>query len=255
MIGLFSRSAKSDVVEKKSLYALLPFETDIHSHLIPGIDDGAKTLEESITLLRTLQAFGYRRVVTTPHVMVDSYRNSTESILKGLEILRHRAQQEGIALEIYAAAEYYMDEELNRRLQTGDLLTVEDYLLFETSYYVEPLNLTEVVYEIIAKGYRPLLAHPERYRYVQDFEGFYGSLRRLGVAFQVNINSLGGHYGRNAEQKAYWLMKQGWIDFLGSDLHHRHQATNLESVIEKGLIQEAYRSNTIRNDQLVFSLD
>ena len=233
---------------------LLPFRTDLHSHLIPGIDDGAVTLEESLDLIQHLYAIGYRRLVTTPHVMADSYRNSTEGILRGLETLRQAVQKEGIGLEIHAAAEYYLDEELLHRLKKRDILTVgTEYLLFETSYYSEPLNLEEVAYEIAASGYRPLLAHPERYRYVHTPEVFYGRLRELGVSFQVNINSFGGHYGRDAKVKALWLAGQGWIDFLGSDLHHQRQAEFLQETIAGGAIRELMVNNDIRNDRLVLS--
>ena len=233
---------------------MLPFSTDIHSHLIPGIDDGAVDMEESLNLLHRLQEIGYRRIVTTPHVMADSYRNSSQAIREGCRILRQAAQNQGIEMEISAAAEYYMDEELLRRVKAKDILTVgEGYLLFETSYYSHPLYLEQNVYEIAASGYRPLMAHPERYRYVREPERFYGRLRELGVVFQVNINSFGGHYGDDARKKAYWLAEKGWITFLGSDLHHRRQAEFLAESVASGLLVPILQKNDILNDTLQFS--
>ncbi len=232
----------------------LPFRTDLHSHLIPRIDDGAQSVKESLDLLERMEKIGYRRCVITPHVMADSYRNSSERILTGLYSLRKYAETFGIQIELYAAAEYYLDEELLRRLKTNDILSVGNgYLLFETSYYASPLNLEEAIYEIAASGYRPLLAHPERYRYVRDPEEFYGRLREQGVSFQVNINSFGGHYGSDARRKARWLSEKGWIDILGSDLHHRRQADFLRETINSGLLDSVLKRNNILNDQLKFS--
>jgi len=225
--------------------------TDLHSHLLPGIDDGAGEMETSLKLLEGLFALGYRRIVTTPHVMADSYRNSSEKILDGLEELKNAARQKGVEMELHAAAEYYMDEEFSRRLEAGDILTIGgEWVLFETSYYNKPLGFRERIYEISARGYRPMLAHPERYRYVKDPEKFYGRLREMGVGFQVNINSLGGYYGREARAKALWLSERGWIDFLGSDLHGAKQLEFLKRTLAGGLVHETLRNNTLLNDTL-----
>jgi tyrosine-protein phosphatase YwqE len=231
---------------------VLPVTTDLHSHLIPSIDDGVESMETALELLRGLERLGYRRIVTTPHVMADSYRNDHRTILAGLEDLREAARQRGIALEIEAAAEYYLDEEFLRRLEAEDLLTIgrERWVLFETSYYNEPFGLRERIYEISSRGYRPMLAHPERYRYVRDPEAFYGELRSLGTAFQVNINSLGGCYGEEAKRKAAWLARRGWIDFLGSDLHGRRHLECLERTVASGVLESLWRDNRIRNDEL-----
>lgn len=261
MIGrLFGRKKKRELPAKKENTSskdpseILPFRTDLHSHLIPGIDDGAQSIEESLDLLHRLEAIGYRRCVVTPHVMADSYRNSSQGIVAGLRELRDRAGEAGIGIELYAAAEYYLDEELLRRLKERDILCVgSDYLLFETSYYAAPINLEAAIYEIAASGYRPLMAHPERYRYVRDPEEFYGRLRKSGVAFQVNINSFGGHYGAEARRKAFLLAEMGWIDFLGSDLHHPRQAEFLRETVNSGILDFVMDRNTILNDRLQLS--
>ncbi|WP_292657278.1 CpsB/CapC family capsule biosynthesis tyrosine phosphatase [Nitratifractor sp.] len=253
MIRSFFRRKKTQREEPVVEYTpdRLPLSTDIHSHLIPGIDDGSPDLETSLKLIEGLGALGYRRLITTPHVMADSYRNSSETIRQGAEKLREALDQKGISIEIKAAAEYYLDEEFLRRLEREDILTIGDRMvLFETSYYNEPLSFEKQVYEISARGYQPLLAHPERYRYVEDPETFYGRLREMGVSFQVNINSLGGYYGREAAQKALWLGEKGWIDYLGSDLHTVKQLEFLEKSLGLEKFYQLVSINPIKNDKM-----
>lgn len=251
---LFGRSpkAKSDPgFPEPDEKISLPFATDLHSHLVPGIDDGSPDMEHSLRLLRGLKELGYRRVVTTPHVMADAYRNGTARILEGWRQLRVAAEEERLDLEIAVAAEYYLDEELQRRLEEGDILTIgKEWLLFETSYYNEPLSLEDRIYEMSARGYRPMMAHPERYRYVREYASFYGRLREMGVAFQVNINSLGGYYGRDARAKALWLAERGWIDFLGSDIHGEKQVEFLRKTVQSGILGPLLKNNRILNDEL-----
>ncbi len=224
---------------------------DLHSHLIPGIDDGSRTIEESLEMLRAMQALGYEKVITTPHVMSDAYQNSTQTIVDGLQSLREASLADGITIEIEAAAEYYLDEELIRRLERGDILTLGDkYLLFETSYISKPLNFEEVVYEIQAKGYKALLAHPERYRYISDPQKEFGRMKELGIFLQLDINSLGGFYGREAMKHALILSESGIIDFLGSDVHRIKQVGFLEKVFADQKYRALLENNRIMNETL-----
>ncbi len=224
---------------------------DLHSHLIPGIDDGSKTMEQSLEMLRAMQALGYEKVITTPHVMSDAYQNSTQTIVNGLQSLREASLANGITIEIEAAAEYYLDEELIRRLERGDILTLGDkYLLFETSYISKPLNFEEVVYEIQAKGYKALLAHPERYRYISDPQKEFGRMKELGIFLQLDINSLGGFYGREAMKHALILSESGMIDFLGSDVHRIKQVGFLEKVFADQKYRALLENNRIMNETL-----
>ena len=226
-------------------------ETDLHSHLIPGIDDGSKNMDESLEMLRAMQDLGYRRVITTPHVMSDAYQNSTRMIVNGLRLLREAALSEGIKIEIEAAAEYYMDEELIARLERKDILTIGgEYLLFETSYISKPLNFEEIVYEIQARGYKALLAHPERYRYITDPQKEFEEMKELGIFLQLDINSLGGYYGKQAKKHALVLSESGLIDFLGSDVHRIRQVGFLEKVFASPEYHTLLEKNTIRNDRL-----
>ena len=226
-------------------------KVDLHSHLIPGIDDGSQSMEESLSLLRGMEALGYEKVITTPHIMLDVYRNTPEIITDGLRSLREAAIEEGLAIEIEAAAEYYLDDGFYDLLQKGEMLTVKgEHLLFETSYISKPLQLEEMIFEIAAAGYKPLMAHPERYRYVKDPLKEFGRFKDLGVAFQVNLNSFGGHYGKGAKRHADFLSKHGMIDFLGSDVHHIKQVETLSDIFLSDTYRTIFEYNTIRNDSL-----
>lgn len=225
--------------------------TDIHSHLIPGIDDGSKNMEESLHLLKGMEGLGYKKVITTPHIMLDAYQNTPEIIRNGLNDLRLAAKKLGINIEIEAGAEYYLDEGLFDHLQSNDVMSIAGkYLLFETSYISKPIQMEEMIFEISSAGYVPVLAHPERYRYIKNKEKEFGRLKELGVLFQVNLNSFGGHYGKGAKNHAEYLSENGLIDFLGSDIHHKKQVETLEGIFYSEVYKEIFIHNSIRNSIL-----
>jgi len=224
---------------------------DLHSHLIPGIDDGSRNMEESLVLLRGMVALGYEKVITTPHIMSDAYGNTPKIITEGLRVLREEALKEGLSIEIEAAAEYYLDDGFNTLLEKGEMMTLKgEYLLFETSYFAKPMQLEEMIFAISSFGYKPLMAHPERYSYVRDFLKEYRRFKELGVLFQVNLNSFGGHYGKEAKEKADFLNKEGMIDFLGSDVHHKKQVDTLSDIFKSAVYPTIFKQNTILNDTL-----
>ncbi|UPT76859.1 capsular biosynthesis protein [Sulfurovum sp. XGS-02] len=224
---------------------------DLHSHFIPGIDDGSQSMEESLSLLKGMEALGYEKVITTPHIMIDVYRNTPQIIKEGLDALRKAAKDERIKLEIEAAAEYYLDEGFYDQLHSDDVMSINGkYLLFETSYVTKPLQIEEMIFEIAASGYIPLMAHPERYRYVNDPLKEYGRFKELGVLFQLDLNSLGGHYGRDAKKKAEILSENGMIDFLGSDVHHLKQTKFLGDLFMSEDYAKVWENNTILNHTL-----
>lgn len=238
--------------EKQGHLDVPTLTVDLHSHLIPGIDDGSKNMEESLTLLRGMEALGYKKAITTPHIMFDAYRNTPKIIREGLASLRNAAKAEGIEVEIEAAAEYYLDEGFYDHLHSGEVMSIQGkYLLFETSYISKPLKLEEMIFGIVTAGYTPLMAHPERYRYIKDPLQEYKRLKDLGVMFQVNVNSFGGHYGKSAKSLADFLSKEGMIDFLGSDVHHKRHVETLGDVFQSETYSAIYNHNTIRNDELV----
>jgi tyrosine-protein phosphatase YwqE len=199
--------------------------TDIHSHLLPGIDDGVTSWEESLEILSTFQQLGYRRAITTPHIIQDSYRNSAETILPLLEELKGRMREAGLTIEVHAAAEYYLDETLLAKVVNDEpLLTFGDsYLLFETNFISEPLHLKEFLFRATINGYKPVLAHPERYSFFVDNPALLEDLHNRGVLFQINLPSIIGYYSRPSQQLAERLIDRGWVHFLGSDIHRANQ--------------------------------
>lgn len=214
--------------------ALAALGADMHSHLLPGLDDGAETVAHSLDLLRSLRDLGFRKLVMTPHIMGDFYKNTPEGIRDALALLRTEADRAGLGdVVLDCAAEYYLDEFLGRKLADGtEMLTfggAERYLLFETSYMNEPLNLYDIIFEMKSQGYRPVLAHPERYTYLYGRFAEIEKMRRdYGVLLQVNLNSLSGYYSPAARKVAEQLVDAGLVDFAGTDTHHlRHTDTLL----------------------------
>jgi protein-tyrosine phosphatase len=207
--------------EKKAESMLSLPVVDMHSHLLPGLDDGVQSFEESEAIIVKFQQLGYKKLITTPHVMSDFYRNSNDDIRNKLNEVNVMLAQKSIDITLEAAAEYYLDEVLMHRLQDDDeLLTFGNrYLLFETNFMTEPLNLKEFIFLATTKGYKPVLAHPERYLYLQSkFEKAEDLIDR-GVLFQLNIASLSGYYSKPAQTTAQKLIDKGHVHFLGSDCH------------------------------------
>ncbi|WP_420552543.1 tyrosine-protein phosphatase [Tenacibaculum aiptasiae] len=205
---------------------------DIHSHLLPGIDDGAKDLENSISLITKMYSYGIKNFITTPHVLGDVYPNSSKTIKDKLEIVRSELKKQGFNdIKINAAAEYMMDEQFVERLKADDILTLKDnYILVEMSYFNAPYNLYDVLFEIQLKGYKPVLAHPERYNfYHNDFQNFY-KLKKAGCVFQLNLLSLTEQYGKGVQKTAQKLLKENMYDFVGTDTHHQNHLKLLNKI-------------------------
>jgi len=239
--------------KKKKEHTKAPqLAVDLHSHLIPGIDDGSQSMKESLSLLKGMKALGCKKVITTPHIMSDAYRNTPRIIRDSLADLRQASLTAGIDIEIDAAAEYYMDDGFVDLLKKGELMTIrKKYLLFETSYVSKPLRTEEMIFEITSSGYTPIMAHPERYRYIKDPLKEYGRFKELGVLLQVNINSFGGHYGKSAKALADFLSRNGMIDFLGSDVHHQKHIDTLGPLLSSDVYREIFDHNKILNDELI----
>lgn len=193
----------------------------MHSHLLPGLDDGVKSLSESLSVITALGNLGYKKLITTPHVMHDHYRNTPEMIQTSLEEVRAHLRDNDVPVVLEAAAEYYLDEHLMRIVEAGEtLLTFGDrFLLFETNFISEPLNLNEFIFAATTRGYKPVLAHPERYLYLQESMTRMEDLHNRGVLFQINLGSLAGMYTRQIQNLAGKLIDKGFVHLLGSDCH------------------------------------
>lgn len=194
---------------------------DMHSHFIPGIDDGAPTMEDSLALISEFSKLGYKKVITTPHIMSDAYRNTPEIILDGLAKVRVALKTAGIPIEIEAAAEYYLDFSFEKLIDERKVLTFgSNYVLFELAFINPPDSLYSVIFKLITNGYKPVLAHPERYNFWHHDFKKYEELVEKGVLFQLNLNSLSGHYSPAVQKIAERMIDQDMISFLGSDCHH-----------------------------------
>jgi len=232
--------------KKENLYTV-----DIHSHLIPGIDDGSKSMEESVELVKTLQSLGFKKLITTPHIMSHRYLNTSEIILNGLRELQAELKRQEIDIIIEAASEYYLDGHFLELLQRKEILTFGDsYLLFEMSYVQKPVNLKGIIKKMKVLGYKPVLAHPERYMFMHHDFAIYERLKKQGVLFQVNLNSFGGYYSKSVQKVAFQLLEKGYIDFIGSDTHKKNHLEHFSKNLSSSIVEKIFKYNAIRNEEL-----
>lgn len=190
--------------------------TDWHSHVLPGVDDGIRTPGESLALLAQYEEWGIADLWLTPHTMED-YPNTTADLRRRFEELNGEWNGK---MRLHLASEHMLDSLFEERLAQNDVLPIGeegDHLLVETSYFNPPMNMDRILEDIQSAGYYPLLAHPERYRYMEEKD--YHSLRERGIKFQLNYVSLVGGYGETARKKAEWLLKKGYAEVVGSDVH------------------------------------
>lgn len=229
MIGLF---------KKKSARGL---PVDVHSHLLPGIDDGVKTIEESLEILKTFRSYGYKKVITTPHVNPEFYPNTSEDILKKYDEVKVALQQENIDLQLEVAAEYFLGEELMEKINHDmPLLTFGGkYLLFECSFLNESFFLKEFIFRAMSLGYKPVLAHPERYAFVHNDFSILEDLKNRGVLLQINANSLIGAYQKPAKKTAEKMIRKQMVDLIGSDCHNYHHIKLLNEAKDSKSFQKA----------------
>ena len=205
---------------------------DIHSHLLPGIDDGAKDIDTSIALILKMASYGIKNFITTPHVLGNVYPNSTAVIKEKLTVVEKELEKREIkGISIQAAAEYMLDEEFSALLEQKDILVLKDnYILVEMSYFSAPMNLYELLFKIQLKGYKPVLAHPERYNfYHSDFKSYY-KLKQAGCLFQLNLLSLTDQYGKGVQKISKKLLKENLYDFVGTDTHHQNHLALLPKI-------------------------
>lgn len=224
-----------------------PLTTDIHSHLLAGLDDGVRSCEEALAIIRTFQELGYQKAITTPHVMQDFYRNTPALIHQGLEALRAFLKEQNVVFDIQACAEYYLDEAFFTKVESHEeLLTFGDrYLLFETNMLTEPYQLKDFIFKVTSAGYQPVLAHPERYAYMNLEKA--EDLKDRGVLFQLNILSIIGYYSKPIQKMAYKLIDKGWVDLLGSDCHVLEHARLIELAQKNKYFQKALALPLLNN--------
>jgi tyrosine-protein phosphatase YwqE len=205
---------------------------DMHSHLLPGLDDGLKTMDDTIAFIKELHSLGYQKLICTPHIIADLHPNSPDTILPRLEEVRTALKEQNIPVQIDAAAEYMVDMDFENSIKKGDqLLTLDDkYILIEMSYIAPSPNIEQVIFDLSLRGLKPVIAHPERYLYYHnDFEK-YQRFIDLGTVLQVNLLSLLGYYGKGVKATAEKLIKQNMIQFAGTDMHHTNHLNGLKEL-------------------------
>lgn len=228
---------------------------DMHSHLLPGIDDGAEDMDRSIDLILHLHAMGYRAAITTPHVFWDMYRNTTEGIRSKLSDVQKELKARNIDFQLNAAAEYYCDEHFENLIEKGDLLTFgKNHVLFEISFAAENANMGRALFNMQLAGYKPILAHPERYEYWHGNLAKYEQLVDRDVDLQLNITSLTGQYGPNVKRMSEKLIDAGLISFLGTDCHHMGHVQLTNTARTNAALHKLIGSGKLKNRHLFESL-
>ena len=239
-----SKKKNSEAVTLSSL------GVDMHSHVLPGIDDGAQNLEQSIERVQNLYELGFKKIITTPHTYKDFYPNTSAIIKERLSYLNSELEKRGIKT-ISAASEYFMDEHFETLLNNKDLLTLDGkHVLVEMSFYGAPPKLNQYIFELQTKGYIPILAHPERYSFYEGDLKKYAELKDIGCLFQMNILSYIGYYSPEVQMDAKKLVKAGMIDLLGTDMHHKRHADALEYELKtntdlKKLLEKDFQNNKL----------
>lgn len=231
----------------------LPFETDMHCHLVPGVDDGSPNIETSISLLEQMIDMGFKRIFISPHVTQDTFENTPETLDEPMAQLQAEAQQRGLPVELHRHAEYRIDDFFLQQ-KKNDRLTVlpGNYILLENPFSQEPYQLESMLFDVKMSGFIPIMAHPERYKYysVTNPER-YNRLHDFGVLFQLNMLSLAGRYGRVERNTALELLECGMVEFIGTDIHGQsHTKLLKEYLSSRTFRRDAKLMTKLRNDEI-----
>lgn len=220
--------------KKPILKDLIPQNyVDIHSHLIPSIDDGSKSMDETFSMINQLQEIGFKEFITTPHIYTSVWNNTEEVIKNKIDEVNSFLREKSKNICINAAAEYMLDSFFLQRLENEKLLTLKDqYLLIEMSYLNAPIQLYDIIFQIQLAGYTPVLAHPERYGFYHNNFKEFEKLKKSGCLFQMNLLSAVDYYGKNVTICADKLLKNNFIDFVGSDIHHQKHIDSFSKKID-----------------------
>ena len=229
------------------------YNTDVHCHILPGVDHGSQSMEQSLEMLRLEAEMGIKRVILTSHVTAITFENTRETLTDSFLKLKDAVTDEGLDMELFLSAEYRMDEYFDKEYAADHLIPMPgNHILLENSFQQELMNLDDLMFDLQVKGYRTILAHPERYPYYSRRRKRCEQLHNAGARFQVNILSFTGYFGEEARDSALWLAKNGLIDYLGSDMHNPKHAyiimTYLNSKEWKKLSRDL--EQTVKNDYI-----
>lgn len=239
--------------KKEKVAAEMPMKTDIHCHIVPGVDDGSPDVETSVELVERLMGMGIKRIIASPHVTQDTFENTPETLDPALASLNAALKEKGIDIAVDRSSEYRIDEFFIEQLNAGNIRPYPGgFILVENSFMQEPWNLEQLLFDLKVKGFKPILAHPERYMYYSDKRNRsrYETLHNQGTFFQINMLSLADAYHGPEREVALWLLEKGYVDFIGTDLHNHHHADCLEAYLSSrhyGKIAAKLRE-TAKND-------
>ena len=233
---------------KPTLKELIPKGfVDIHSHVLPGLDDGAKNVKESLELISEMKRLGFKKIYGTPHTYPGMYNNTTQSITKSFKIINDRLNEK---IEIDYASEYMISHSLIEMAESKSLLTIKDkYILVETSFLSEDSNMYDVIFHLRLNDYIPIMAHPERYLYYKNDIKYFYKLKKFGCLFQINLLSAVGHYGKDVLDLCNNLIKNDLYDFAGSDIHSNH---HIEKFKSKVLLKESIKLEKLNSENFIF---
>lgn len=221
-----------DFFHRKKQDVKLFYSTDVHSHILPGVDHGSHDVEQSLAMLQAELDMGINRVMCTSHVTAETFENTIESLTAAGKVLQEAIDKEQMPVEIHPSAEYRLDEYWNREYAAGHVLPMPgNYVLIENSFIQELIEIDDMMFDLQVKGYRPILAHPERYPYYYHRHERYQKLHSSGVKFQVNLLSLAGYFGSGAREAAMWLVNNNLVDMLGSDMHNLDHASVIKDYL------------------------
>jgi len=244
MFSFFSRKPQAEIFP----FHLL--KTDMHSHLIPGIDDGSPNPETSIHLIKGLLDLGYEKLITTPHIMQDMYPNTPETIANAYKVIKKEWKEKN-PLPLQFGAEYLLDESVQKLVDLKkEILPIKQKkILIEFSFVSEPMLLRETLFDLQINGYQLILAHPERYSYYHRKLSMYEDLMDMGCELQCNLLSFVGYYGKATCNMAEYLVKNKMVSFLGTDLHHENHLNILRTLPFTPALR-TLMSNPIMNQEL-----
>jgi len=223
---------------------------DLHSHLLPSIDDGVNSIEESIDIIKRLQKLGFKKIITTPHIMSHRFPNTKETIYEKYNIIKKLINEQKIDIELEVSAEYYYDEHFLELIEKNEILTFGDnYLLLEFSYHNKPFAVEQTIHKLINLGYKPILAHPERYKFYKTKED-YQKLKDMGLFFQINMISTKGFYGKRVKKQVEIIIDNSMVDFIGSDIHNLKYFDSFSNSLYNKTYNKIIKKNNIKNNFL-----
>ncbi len=225
---MFSFFKKSSLI---SFPAAEILQSDMHNHVLPGIDDGSPDIESSMELIGTMVDAGYKKIVATPHIYKEFYPNSRDTVSEAFDTIVEKVKEKHPQLSFSFAAEYFLDEHFEDLLDQKVLMPFRDnHVLIEQGFFAPYKKLKEVIFNIQTKGYVPVLAHPERYPYYYGKPEKLQDLQENGVLLQLNLLAFAGRYGKEGRQQAEWLLSRGLVSYLGTDAHRMEHLQLLSQV-------------------------